>query len=444
MGRNTILTTSAVLLAALACALPGGGALDDVATSVAATLTAVSPAFETLAPPAGVEIPTETAILPSPTAGPPVLRIVYVDGGNVNLIEAGGAPVVLAAAGNADRLAISSDGSRVAYTRLLAVGAAPELWVVSTDGSSDAALLTQAQVNALHPLPGGTVGVDLNLMAFLPGTHTLLFNTRAIPEFVGLFKFDDVLAIDVDGGAVTTILAAGTGGDFAPSPSGDRIVVTRPDSIGLVNPDGSGHYPGLVGYAPVTTYSEFQYYAEPVWTGDSSAVGFVIPSSDPLAPATFGDIWIITSAGEVAEHPGDVSGEVYFSQTGGVLLSPDHSRVAFRRETAPNTYDLYIANRDGTGESLYASGDIQWQGWAPDSTHFVFSSGGPLNLQLGALGAAPAPLVNGTGLRWINATDFLFLSGSFGAWTLQQGSTGAAAAPLDSPAGDFVSFDFDD
>jgi hypothetical protein len=90
-----------------------------------------------------------------------------------------------------------------------------------------------------------------------------------------------------------------------------------------------------------------------------------------------------------------------------------------------------------------ATGDIVWAGWSVDGLHYAYSNGGPMNLQVGTVGGPSFPLVVGTDLRWINATDYLFLSGSAGAWTIQRGTLGAGAVPLVSPAGQFVQFDFD-
>jgi hypothetical protein len=118
--------------------------------------------------------------------------------------------------------------------------------------------------------------------------------------------------------------------------------------------------------------------------------------------------------------------------------------VAYSRETAtPNIWDLLVAQPDGSGGSLVATGDVRWAGWSPDGSHFLYTNGGPMNLQLGTLGGGPTPLVVGTDFRWINATDYLYLSGSAGAWTLHRGSLGGADVPLVSPTGDTVQFDVD-
>ncbi|MGH2627352.1 MAG: hypothetical protein ACRDHY_11955, partial [Anaerolineales bacterium] len=190
-------------------------------------------------------------------------------------------------------------------------------------------------------------------------------------------------------------------------------------------------------------YTEAQYYARVTWASDSSAAGSVIPSVDPLAPGAGGAVWIIPASGMMATHLADFTGDFLFGGNAD-RLSPDLSRIGFPRDTAvPNVSELVLANANGSGASVYAIGQITWLGWAPFSSHFTYSFGDPTNLQLGTPGGGPVSLATGIRLRWIDATRFLYLSGSFGSWTLQQGEIGAAPVPLASPAGDFIAFDFD-
>jgi hypothetical protein len=281
-------------------------------------------------------------------------------------------------------------------------------------------------------------------MAFLPGTHDLFFNTYEAFATVGAAMTDDLLMINTDSGDLTRVLNPNRGGQFAISPDGTRIVVIQPDRIHLVNPDGSGLSADLINYPLVITYSEFQYYAQPRWTRDSDAVGFAIPSADPLDGSPSGDIWRIPRDGSAAVKIATIPGDFYFSQVfSTTTLSPLFDRVAFTRETAtPNIRELYIAQSDGAAEAIYDTGEINWVGWAPDGTHFVYSLSDPMDLVIGSVGDPPTPLVTGTDLRWINNRNFLYLSGSIGTWTLMKGSIGTAPINLATPTGDFISYDF--
>jgi hypothetical protein len=300
--------------------------------------------------------------------------------------------------------------------------------------------MSPADFDALYPL-AGALHHDLYKFEFIPGTHTLLINTRSIFEGPGLATHDDLLRIDSDTLARTMLLAPATGGDFTISPDGRYLALVRPDTIEIRLADGSPSGSGVITYEPVITYSEYAYYAQPVWNPASTLIGVAIPSADPLAPATSGTIWRLP-VGASASLVGTISGAFFFPSFNAPLLSPDLSQVAYTRPTsAPNVSNLYRASADGSGETLAATYS-QWNGWSPDSSHYVFSSGDALNLQLGDLAGGLAPLVSGADLRWFSPEAFVYLSGSMGAWTLQRGGLGAPSTPLASPGGDFIDYAF--
>ena len=398
--------------------------------------------------------PTDTApTSPSPPTtipasetppSPPVLKIVYIDAGNVWLIEGRNPPLQLTTSGFAEEVLISLDGMKVAFKRRLSTDDLADLRVVNTDGSGEEVLLSTDEMKALYPSTLESKGFEIAQMAFLPGTHDLIFNTYEAFAMIGVAMTDDLLRINTDNGDLTRLLTPNNGGRFSISPDGSRIVVIQPDRIHLVNPDGSGLATDLITYTPVITYSEFQYYAQPVWARDSNAVGFAIPSADPLDGSPSGDVWRIPQDGSATVKSATIPGDFYFSQVfSSSTLSAHLDRVAFIRETStPNIRELYIAKPDGTAETLYDTGEIRWEGWAPDGIHFVYSLSDPMDLVMGSIGETPALLANGTDLSWLNSSDFLYLSGSIGSWTLQRGSIGMAPITLASPAGDFISYDF--
>ncbi len=441
MRTRVALVAVVVVIAALACTLTGGSlppVVDDVGTRVAATLTAMAPG--STSEPHG---PTPEVTEAGPTAPPPsVLRIVYVSGGNVWVLTEGSPAVQITSSGSAERALISSDGLKVAYTRRTSLEMPAELYSINADGTSNMLLLSAAQVDGLHPL-GMFVHNDIYNADFVPGSHRLAFNTRGVLEGPGLPKYDDLFTIDTDSAALTTLFPAGAGGDFAFSPNGAYVVVVRPTTIGLANADGSGMTPDLVTHTAVMTYSEFMWYATPVWRADSSGFGLIIPSFDPLAPGATGTLWRVAAPAGPAVSTATITGGFYFSKFDS-SLSPDLSRVAFLRETGtPNVQNLILANANGSGETIYATGQMGWLGWSPDDVHFVFSEGAGNNLRLGALGASPVALATGTRLRWISSTDFIYLAGSPALWTLTRGSIGGGSTALATLSGDFPSFDFD-
>jgi hypothetical protein len=360
------------------------------------------------------------------------------------MIEGTGSPQQLSSSGYAENVLISSDGTKIAFTRRPVPEEVAEIRSVNADGTAETVLLSQDDMKSLYPSSLESMGFEIWQMAFLPGSHALYFNTFEAFKTVGLAITEDLFRINTDTGDLDQVLPPGSGGNFYISPDGNHIVVVRPDTIDLVSPDGSGLVANVVTYLPVITYSEFQYYAQPVWATDGSAVGVAIPNDDPLGPNPKGFIWRFNDTGSSSNNIATIPGDFYFSQVfSSSTMSPTLNRVAFLRETAtPNIQDLFLANADGTGETLYATGNIDWVGWAPDGIHFVYSVGDPMNLQLGTDGAADIPLVTGMDLRWINNSRFIYLTGSMGAWTLMVGNLGGTSTSIANPGGDFISYDF--
>lgn len=435
MIKRAALVSAILVLAAIACSIPGlptppaGGGGPDGPTPDAHGPTEAAPPTDTLAP--------------APPADVPVSRIVYTDAGNIWVIEEDGTTVQITFDGGASDVFISSDGQRVAYVWRADPAAHGELRAVDADGSGGATvLLTAAQLDAFYPIAEGTVGTDLSQMAFIPGTHRLVFNTYLIPEFMGFTKHDDLWVIDTDTAVLTSLLPAGDGGDFVIAPDGSEMAVITPTSVGMINVDGTNHRPDLITFPWVITYSEFLFYPLAVWNPGSSMLGAVIPSEDPLVDTVSGSLWEIPADAGGASLSGTISGNFYFHFWQNPGLSPDLSHTAFTRRTGPDDEDLFLANPDGTGESLYATGDVDWEGWALDSAHFAYTFGTPPGLMIGAPGASPIPVGPGTDFRWVNETEFLYLAGSMGAWTLTRGTIGGPTVPLATPAGDFISYDF--
>ncbi len=426
--------------AVLACAAPGTStpvSEEEIATRVAATMTAAAEAGGSAEGPHAV--PSETA----PPTPEPRLRIVYTDGDQAWFYEEGSAPRRVTASGGVVGVRLSSDGALIAFLRREASDGHGELRVIRSDGTGEAVVLTAAQLDAFYPPAPNVVGTDVSSMDFIPGTHTLVFNTVAIPEFIGLMKRDDLWAIDADTGTLTNLLPGGSGGDFAISPDGRQMAIVRPTSISLIHSDGTNMRPDLVTFPQVITYSEFLYYPLPVWTADSTAVGVVIPSEDPLAAGAGGSVWRIPAGGGSAVLVGTIAGDCYFPSFGGPLIAPDLGHVAFTRETAtPNVETLFVAAADGSGERAYATGAVQWEGWSPDGLHFAYRLDGPTNLQLGALDGGAIPLPAGMGLEWVNATQYLYLTGGGTSWTLMLGSVGGSSLPLASLSSPATAFDF--
>jgi Tol biopolymer transport system component len=326
------------------------------------------------------------------------------------------------------------------FVRRAAPDAGGEIRAVASDGSGETVLVTRAQMDGLYSLESFLFR-DVSGLAFIPGTHRLLLNTKAVAEGPGLLKYNDLLQLDADSGALTPILLPEHGGDFTISPDGRRVVVVTPESIGWMNVDGSDPHPGVLHYTPVITYSEYQYYAHPVWKADSSAFAVAIPPADPLASPAVGSIWLVQVDGSPGTLLATVSGEFFFSQFDAPAVAPDLAHLAFLRETAtPNVRELTLANLDGSGQTIVTTDQVGWKGWSPDGLHFLFTAPEPTFLRLGVVGGGQTAMPSGVQPDWADAGSYVYLTGSSGAWTLSRTDLTGATAVIAHPAGDFVAF----
>ena len=453
MSKSTFALSIATLFFTLsACSTPWSDIPESarLATAVAGTLEAISEVNATPNPllmpgKLGTEQPDDSAtqsVPPTDRAPTGALRIAYTSAGNVWLIEGTDPPRQLSHTGHADRVLLSSDGELVAYVHNDFESDVVELHVVNTDGSGDRVALDQADFDSLYPLKEAQHFLP-SQMAFLPGTHRLLFNTQATFEGPGLVKNDDIISIDLDTDSLDRLLPPGSGGDFYLSPDGSMLALIQTTNIGFSDSDGLNLHSELLTFPAVMTYSEFSFYPEPVWSPDSSHFAVVIPSEDPLAPNPTSTVWILSADGSPPIQTTLIVGQSFFPQAfGAPVIAPDLSKVAFIRSgSEQNEGQLIIADEDGSSEIIYTSGNLRWVGWSPDGSAFVYSVG-PTDLKLGIIGEPPQPLGDGVQFRWINSDDYLFLTGNRGGWTLMMGSVGVGVKEIVRPVGDFIAYDF--
>jgi len=141
-----------------------------------------------------------------------------------------------------------------------------------------------------------------------------------------------------------------------------------------------------------------------------------------------------------------IAGDLFRPQSATAQISPDGTTIAYLRAgILPDEQEL-VLYRYGTGESFTVDvGTIQWEGWAPDSVHFVYAKGNGLDLFLGEVGLPPRALGSAAGLRWMDEGNYLYLSGTPDDWTLTLGSNSGEVSPLielTASEGVFVAYDF--
>ena len=132
---------------------------------------------------------------------------------------------------------------------------------------------------------------------WISGTHEIAFNTHQVFQGPGFSVLDDLHVVNTDSNEIITILPSGMGGAFVYSPDATQIAISTPNSISLVNSDGSNRKDVLF-YDLVNTDSEYRYYAHPVWDPSSEYLYVAIPPSDPLSePRQETTLWYIPTDG---------------------------------------------------------------------------------------------------------------------------------------------------
>ena len=381
--------------------------------------------------PASSEVPASpSATVPATSEFPTAssaqeLRVAYTDDGNLWVVEKGLGAVQLTDTGGISDVRLSDDGEWIAYVVRNPDQDTTDLYSVRFDGSSSRLLLDEGRFDALYPLEG-FIHTTLSSMDFLPGSHTLLFNTRGVFEGPGLAKNDDLLSINAETGAFTALLPRGQGGDFTASPAGDQIALAHPDSLSFVDANGANLRPDVLSFSPVITYSEYFFYPLPVWS-DGSVV-LPVPQQDPFFAAEPAMVWSVDGEAQVIAEP---TGDLFAPQRELPIVSPDGMHLAYFQEADEAGQQHLVIERLDNGEQvIYDTGSLQWKGWGPDSYIFAYTKGSGLDLALGDLLGEPVALGSGTGLRWVNAREYLYLAGVPGSWTLTLANLDGDRIPL--------------
>jgi Tol biopolymer transport system component len=385
--------------------------------------TAESPALteSPVAQEAGTEAP-ETGVpeteAPEPAPGTPAagaLLVVYTKSGNLWRWQDGEA-LQLTTTGDAYNPSLSPDGRTVAFLRP-AGDFHTELWAIDLDGANERRLVSISDLDAIG---GGVrdpsaVAINPYHYAWVPATRSLAFNTQQVFNGPGLSLLDDLNLVDVDSGEITNLFLAGWGGEFVYSPDGSRVAISKPDMIILSNADGSDYLP-VLRYDPVLTYSEYRYYAAPLWSLEGDFLRVAIPPVESLAqPVQPTALWKIPAAGGNPLQEGSVLAVPFFEQP--LRYSPDLERLAFLREIgepSENRRELLLATYDGNGEWAYASGALlHFESWSPDGRRFAYILGDEQEAWIGSLDGAPQPLdadrYGVSNLQWIDNSQMIYV-----------------------------------
>ena len=428
---------------------------DVIATSVAETLAAgiktpgaplVVPTLtgEAPAPAAPTSPAAATSEPPAPPAAAGELLVAYVDTSrNLWVWQEGGEPRQLTSSADVLTAQVSADGRWIAFTRS-SDSLHESLWVIRSDGSGEQAIMDQ---EAFEAMPRGESAVTSRPFYFnwTPGSSTLAFTTSPVYEGLGLSLNEDLWLADVESGSVEELLEPGEGGMFYYSPDGRQIALVKPDSISLIDADGSNRRDKVISYPIVSTYSEYFYYATPQWAEDSSYLRVVIPAPAALErPEETTNVWHIPADGSPAEQVGSVvTAPLFFP-----ALSPDLAQLAYVRQVgdaAENRRELHIYQIDTGGDTTYLTeAHLIFAAWAADSSRFAFTTGENNRPYLGQIGETPQALTDTPSafqIQWVDSDRFLFVSPSSPGFELRLGVIGSASA-LIATTENPLSFDF--
>ncbi|MFM8321606.1 MAG: TolB family protein [Chloroflexota bacterium] len=393
-------------------------------TPAAGTPAAGSPADAT--PGAAGSVPGETS---QPGGGATPLAASTVEAGSLQVAYIKDGDLWLWAGGERRRLTnqppvigpqLSADGQWIAFRRP-ADNFHDELWVARSDGTDERRLVSVADLDAIGGgyRDPGAAAINPQRYAWIGGSHRLAFNTRQVYNGPGIGLLDDFHIVDAGSGALQNVLLPGWGGEFVLSPDAAQVALAQADAIYLANLDGSG-YRQVFSYSPVATYSEYRYYAAPVWTPDGSLLRLALPPADPLAePRQPTGLWQLSAGGGDAVQQGSLPAAPFFefSQDFGppVSYSPDLARLAYLRERgsgAESTRQLVIAGFDGQGEQVAAEDRLlRFFGWAPGGERFAFTQGELQELHLGRPGGDSQPALAAPyavhDLRWVDEARLL-------------------------------------
>jgi hypothetical protein len=259
-----------------------------------------------------------------------------------------------------------------------------------------------------------------------------------------LFINDDLRIVDADTTALATILPPGDAGNFFYSPDGTKIGLSTATQISVVDENGTGRI-DLLAFPSIITYSEYQYYPPLYWTADNSAIRVIVPPEDPLAPTP--DVTRIWNLPADGSPPTTLMTMATVSfPLDSATLSKNAERVAYLVQITsgdPPIYDLHLANADGSGDVVYATGPIGFDGWGTSGEYFLYSDADP-NPKIGQYGGGSTPLASVTILinaTWADNTHFGLQSKNGANFEFWVGQVGAPSTLIDSTTSGFINFD---
>lgn len=277
-----------------------------------------------------------TATGVSPGSG----KIAFVSGSDIYTMNPSGTGVAqLTRTGDVSAVALSPDGSRLAFVRTISSYPGWGIYVVHADGSA-----------AVRITASNEIGYAYSSLSWSPDGTGIAFDRM-------WRNIDDIYAMSADGTGLRRVTDSTTLRDEPTwSPDGMslafRVFGPGCSGIDVINVDGTG-LKGLTDCVP----QSHQYFLDPAWSPDGKKIALVGPQSSTSGDST--SIYLMNADG---------SGLTRLTNTPGTLdrypaWSPDGSKIAFVRGPYNNLgiSFIYTMNADGTGVvALRAGGSPTW------------------------------------------------------------------------------------
>jgi hypothetical protein len=353
------------------------------------------------------------------STGERALRIGMVKDNDVWLWEEGKPNIQLTQHGDVGQVYLSDDGQLVVYTRPAERGMI-ELWKVDYSERTPEILLTADDFGKMRRA-SGLIGVIPYNISWIPGAHTLAFNTYPVIRGEGIWIYipDDVRTLDVDTKQLTTLFPVGSGGHFSYSPDGSILALFTPDSFRVFKSDGKELLAILEDYRAIE-FGEYYGYPWPQWSADSQQLLVAVPAgTDPLRLDARVDIWEVRVDGSQALLLKSI--QSYRSE---VVISPDLQKIAYWRQPNQRSSgrELRIMEVYGSQDDAFAEGNVMERfQWLPDSQRFLFWYSDTWHPWIGHL-CQKATRLPGAAIRsdinWVDGVRYLYLSSSEDSWKL--------------------------
>jgi hypothetical protein len=353
------------------------------------------------------------------------LRVGMVKDNDVWLWEEGQPNIQLTQHGDVGQVFLSDDGQVVVYTRPAERGMI-ELWKVDYFERTPEVLLTADDFGKMRRA-SGQIGVIPYNISWIPGTHTLAFNTYPVirGEDIWIYIPDDVRTLDLDTKQLITLFPVGSGGHFSYSPDGTYLALFTTDSFNVFTSDGKELLGILEGYRAIA-FGEYYGYPWPQWSEDSQKLLVAVPAgTDPLSMDAQVDIWEVRVDSSQALLIRSI--QSYRSE---VVISPDLQKIAYWRQPNQRSSgrELRIMEVYGTQDYAFAEGNIMERfEWLPNSQRFLFWYSDSWDPWIGHV-CQEATRFPGAAIRsdihWVDVVRYLYLSSSEDSWNLYLGELG--------------------